>query len=309
MDAMTARHRAGRLHSLPAAVAAAGGLALAACGGSVNGTGTPTAAAASVTPSPTTTTPAPSPTGPATASFTATGSTPALTGALQVGTVQCSLPQLDGTVIRILSNSPGDTNVAVVLLIRATSVVVTESSGSGQQFTSREFTGGGVSNYGDTTGAQVDATLHETSAAGSPAGTLGVVTAVKGTVACGGFSPGSSTLVLTGTTPQGDVAGTPDTVRVTCHVSAANARSITVVGHTHLGSAVALFFVLLSPAQVSAAISAAGGSSHFYVLNGSNLASLGPDGGHVDAVLTEAASRLTLHVTGDVNCGVTDSGP
>ena len=304
-------HRQGRLPFHGALFAAAlAATVLAACGSS--GTTAPTTPTGGATPTATaaaTAAPTPSGTGPATAQLTATGSSATLTGALQGAIVQCSLPQVDGTVIRVDATSPGDTGVALVLLIRASSVAVTESSGSGQQFKSRQFTGSGVSDYGDTSGARLDTQLTETTASGSSAGTLGSVTSLKGTIACGEFKAGSSTVVLTGTTPQGDITGAPDTVRVTCHVSATQGRNVAIVGRTHAGSTVAVFFLVLAPTQVSAAISPANSASHFYLAHGGNLASVSAAGGHVDATLTEASTGLTLHATGDATCGLSTTGP
>src|SRR5579884_844557 len=272
-------------------------LALAACGssgGSPSSTATPAATAAA--------------TGPATAQLTESGSTPALTGAVHATGVLCSLPQVQGTVIRVQATSPGDASVAVVLVVTASSVVVTESMGAGQQFKSRQFTGSGVSGYNDTVGVQIESPLTETSAANSSPGTLGTITSIKGSISCGAFAPGSSTVAVTGTSVAGAVGGTPDTVRVTCNQSAANGSSVTITGHVQIGSGTGLFSVSARNGTLAIVISAASGSD-FYTVTGQGVATLTSGGAHVEGTAVESGTGRSVHASGDATCGVTNTGP
>ena len=56
-------------------------------------------------------------------------------------------------------------------------------------------------------GAELDSPLTETTPAGSATGDLGALTSISGTVDCGDQQAGTTTVVVSGTTPFGQLSG------------------------------------------------------------------------------------------------------
>ena len=265
----------------------------AACGGS---TSPPTTA----TPTPTANTP----TGPPTAQFTTTG-TVGLGGPLSVRSVSCSLPSLDGPEI-LLFTSPQAAGVSVRIDLAAGKVTVTADTGSGQLFVARSFTGSGITGFDAARGATINTTLTETTS-GSPAGSLGTVDSIQGSVSCNNQQPGSSTVTLTGSTATGMVNGGISPVRVTC---TANVGALSI-GLTMAGTTRELVDMFGGTENGTPSISLLlipkGGTAQHFTAGGAGVTTMSSTGVHFNADVVEdhAAGQTphTVHISGDVTCG------
>lgn len=287
-----------------AVLAVAIGTLVAACSGSaatasLAATTTPSAAAA--TPAAPTSTPAPTK-GPATEQLVLAGPAGA-SGAVTNAAIRCDEPSPGGLLINVIGR-PTDPNLSVDIDVTAGRVTVRYDSGSGSTYVERDFAGTGVSNFDAATGAQIDATLTEVPTTGAH-GSLGVMTAISGSIDCGDQMPGSSTLVLTGPTGKGALGGGLDPVNVEC-VTNTFGKSVSVVGMAQVASTATLAVVAVSPGTMSVSLSGDG----FFRNTATAVATLTPTGVHVDADLVEqnpAAGKTanTIHITGDLTCGTT----
>ena len=289
------------------ALVLATGLLVAACSGSA-ATSSPGAA---TTPSPAATrtatssaTPAPTK-GPATQHLTLTGPAGAA-GAVTNAGIRCNLPSTDGLQISVLGQ-PTDPNLSVYIFVQPGKLSVRYDSGSGPTYVERDFAGTGVTSFDAATGAQIDAQLTEVPNQDAH-GTLGVLTAISGSIDCGNQTPGSSTLAFSGPTPKGTISGGLDPVNVEC-VTNTYGKSVSVFGIAQVGSTPTFLVVSISPGTLS--ISASGDG--FFRNSATTVATLTATGAHVDgdAVeqnVTKGSTAHTIHVSGDVICGTTVSG-
>ena len=92
-------------------------------------------------------------------------------------------------------------------------------TGSGTTLKLRSFEGTGVTGFDAASGAQLDSTLTETTAAGSAVGDLGSLSSIKGSIDCGDQLPGSASITITGPTQFGQIDGQLTNVVVTCTVT------------------------------------------------------------------------------------------
>ena len=182
-------------------------------------------------------------------------------------------------------------------------------TGSASTLRLREFTGTGVKDFNAATGAQVDSPLTETTDAATATGNLGALSSISGTIDCGDETAGTADLTVTGSTPFGQLAGTPLTsVDVTC-TNTASGLFVGAIGLSTAGTTPVLVFVTASSdtLQVSVETSSAGS---FYSGKGTGLATLTANGAHIagDISLSVAAgatpSTQTVHVAGDDTCGI-----
>src|SRR4051812_34098148 len=106
--------------------------------------------------------------------------------------VRCAFPDVDGTSIALLSVPE-----AFVFRIRVQpgKVTVLVSDPGGDE---RDFSGTGVTDFDAAGGAQIDSPLAEVPSLLGRPGTLGALTAIKGSVTCAGQLPGTSTVLLDG---------------------------------------------------------------------------------------------------------------
>ena len=241
--------------------------------------------------------------GPATASVGLTG-TSGLTGSVTPTEIICGEPSFNGPQILVLGNAAGG-SPQVVLFITASRVEARVATGSGTTLRMRTFVGTGVSGFDGLTGAHLDGPVSETTAKGSATGKLGALSALSGTIDCGNQRPGSATVVVSGTTPFGDLA--PDLTSV--HVLCTLAGGQHYVGLQALGTAgtrPVLVFVTLGPTSVQVAVETPSVGS-FFTANGATLATVTATGGTVSADVTETDKNSTvhhvLHVAGDAVCG------
>ncbi len=296
------------------------GLLVAACGGSgtTTSTQTPSAAAASAgsdTPTPTssasvvpTASPAATPArskGPATATFALVG-TGGVTGAVTTTEIICGRPSLDGPQIFFLGHAATN-GTQVVAFLRADFVEVRLASSSGTTLHLRTFSGTGVSGFDGATGATLDSPVKETTAAGSVVGDLGAVSAISGTIDCGDQTQGTSTIVLTGTSPYGPLAGPLTDVKVTCTITSSG-TFVGVNGLGMAGSTPVLVFVTASSGSLQLAVEIAA-EGVFYTAKGAGVATLTAGGVTVAGDVSDAPKAgetvKTVHVAGDATCGTT----
>jgi hypothetical protein len=273
-------------------------LAVAACGGGSSSSNSTT----------TTTTAPAAPKGPPSGAIAVTGDAQ-VTGNLSGLTISCANPGLDGSTITVTGTPPGQdpaTGPFFTLFLSEGRVFVRISTGSGPDFKVREFTATtGLSGFDAATGAQIDSPLSETTPAGSNKGDLGAVTAIKGSVDCGNFAPGTSTVKLIGDTADGAVNGVLDPVLVTCTTNQ-QGTYVVVRGVVNVGSAKAIFFVTTQPNGTLTIFETAQTSTtqrQYQASPGSGSPTTTGTKINGDAVEQSATPPHTIHVEGDATCG------
>jgi len=249
---------------------------------------------ASTAPSPTPSLP------PASATVNLSG---ALSGAMQGITISCNEPGIKTMYISLFGSAPvKDMSLAMNLSVGL--VAVTVDAGSGATYTARSFTGTGVTGFDAAKGAQFDSTLTEVLPSGSNPGTLPAITSIKGTVDCGNQVPGSSTLTLTGSVPDGAFSGPIDPIRVDCNPNAKPA-TVHAVGVIHIGANPTVIVFQATAAGFTAfVVPTATTKQHFYVTTDPTAATISPTGAHVSGSAAESGTPNMLQVSGDLVCGV-----
>jgi len=278
------------------------------------------AAAASSTPSPTpqatpstlATASAPAATpvaskGPPVAQFALVG-TAGLTGPVTTTTILCDRPSLDGPEI-FYTGQAGTDGPSIVIFLRAGFAEVRVGTGSASTLRERDFTGTGVTGFDAATGAQLDTTLTETTAAGTATGTLGALTSISGSIDCGNQQAGTANVVVTGSTPFGQLAGALTGVEVDCTI-VGSAEYVGVVGLSTAGTTPVLLFVTGSTGLLTVTVETRDAGLGFQG-KGPALVTLGSGGAQMagdlaaQVVAGATPSPYTLHVTGDATCGAT----
>ncbi len=294
------------------------GIVLAACSGSTPAASSSSAAAAStalpsqapgsssLAPS---AEPSPSPIpskGPATAQFTLTG-TNGLTGPVTTDRIVCGQPSLGGPQITFQGQS-GTTGPMVVVFIESGHVEVRVATGSAATLKLRSFVGSGVTGFDASTGATLSAPLTESTPPGSAIGSLGSLSAIDGTVACGDQQAGTANVVVSGVSPFGSLSAALTDVKVTCTVTPASGTFVGVVGLGMAGATPVLVFVTASTGLLQVAVETTSTGS-FYTGKGADLTTLVPGGASMAGDVTEGvkagATPHILHVTGSATCGTT----
>jgi hypothetical protein len=244
---------------------------------------------------------------PGTASLTVSGD-PGLAGAIADAEVTCSFPDVDGLLrISVLARA-ADPTYTYRITVAPESVIVQADSGEGSTFRERNFQGTGVTGFDARRGAQLAAEVSD--AAPSPGvdpGSVGRVSAVTGSIACGDQTPGSSTLTVTGETPTGRYDRSPlDPVVVECYFADGQ---VTAIGVAHAGTARVLLMVSLGPEGLSVEEALGSAGARYYTATPAPAtapaATLDADGGHADGDVAERDNPRphTLHVEGSVRCG------
>lgn len=212
------------------------------------------------------------------------------------------MPATDGTeYINVLAR-PVDPNLSVYINVSAGQVTVRYDSGAGSTYVERDFTGTGVTNFDPARGATIDTKLKEVTTTGAH-GKLGILTALKGTIDCGGQLPGTSTLTLTGPTSKGNVAGGLSPVNVSC-VNASTAPYVSVLGIISIDGTPILAIISVSAGTATVFLPDHG----FFKSTATAVATRTQTGAHVDADLlmqnpAAGATATTIHMTGDAVCG------
>jgi hypothetical protein len=212
------------------------------------------------------------------------------------------MPSTDGLQISVLAR-PVDPNLSVYIFITAGKLTVRFDSGAGATYTERDFAGTGVTGFDPAKGAQIDTTLTEVPTTGAH-GSLGILTSIRGTVDCGSQLPGSSTLVLSGPTAKGTLAGGIDPVNVECVTDTYGSR-VQIIGIAQVGSTPTLAVISISSGAFTVSLSGDG----FFRSGSTASVKLTPTGGEVDGDMTEqqaagtTSAAHTIHMTGSATCG------
>jgi len=303
-----------------AAVGVASAL-LAACGSAAPAaTSAPSAAPAIAAPAtaapPTPTRPGPTarpsaaPTGPASVKLTIAGDAN-VTGSWGASYgINCDNPAFDANDLLFFTQSP-DGKAVVLITLNHGSIDVSERAGAGPTYTDREFHGTGVTAFDAARGATFDSDVSTVPSMGSKPGILGTITHVSGSIDCGGQTPGSSTLVASGTSPEGPVEGSFSSVRVGCKSSAEDPVLVSVVGVIRTATPpVALTMGL--PANHKGTIfliSKSPSKQHTYTIDPAGTMTISKTGAHLDADYIEVVAAGStdpphkIHLAGDVLCG------
>jgi hypothetical protein len=326
------RTPAARRHLAIVAIAAA--LLVAACSGSVSSapaastapvastasgapaTSSAPTSAASVAPTATAT---PAPTvdkGPATASFSIVG-TLGLAGQLNVKSVSCGYPTPTGPQI-IVFGQVGTNGPFVQVFVLAGSALVRADTGSGTTFKMRTFTGSGITAFDGATGAQIQTTLTENTPSDVSGTGIGVISSISGKIDCANQQPGTATVVVTGTTPQGPMSGPLTSPKVTCTIvdsGTAAGTYVGVVGLIQIGSTTVSVILYSGVHQLSISESSTLGQAFFSDYK-STAVTLSANAAHISGDINYAGGGaspppsplFTLHVEGDATCGTTVHG-
>jgi hypothetical protein len=225
-------------------------------------------------------------------------------GAASNVSIRCGFPSLKGISIAVLGKAY-DATTDVRLSVRVDTVSVQLSSGSGADYHERAFVGTGVSGFDAAKGAQLDSPLSETPATtGTTPGGVPAITSIKGSIDCHDQKPGTSTLTMTGDTPEGRLdAATLDSARVECNTDAVG-NEVSVVGLVTIGSAKVFLSIGLRVDGLGVTEVLDSGTVHQYQAPAGSAVPT-PTGGHAngDAVEQNATPPHTIHVEGDVTCG------
>jgi hypothetical protein len=216
--------------------------------------------------------------------------------------VTCEVPSLGGLVISLFGQTSSP-NVYTTITLASGNLLVTLDSGSGTTFTARTFKGAGVTGFDAAKGAQIDSPLAEV-AAGSNHGTLPAIDSVKGNVDCGNQVPGSSTLTIAGSVPEGALAGPIDPIRVDCNPNAKPA-TVHAIGLIKVGTTpVVLVFQATATGFTAFVVPTTTTKQHFFMTTDPTAATISPTGGHVAGSASESGTTDTIRVNGDLVCGV-----
>jgi hypothetical protein len=239
--------------------------------------------------------------GPASAQLTFAGDA-GLGGVVTFTDVKCDEPQADGSeILFLLASTPGSTLVQFNIHISSDQIDVLVASGSGQNFTSREFVGSGVTGFDAAKGAMIDTPVAETTSASAKRGTIGAISGVRGSINCGHQSPGSSTVTYTGSATEGAVNGPAQPFRVEC-----SSGSVFFVGVVKVGSQPVMFLTTITASSVNSFV-AGTGISHTYRAQAAGVATVSATGAHVVADMVEQSPASghphAIHIEGDLTCG------
>jgi hypothetical protein len=196
-------------------------------------------------------------------------------------------------------------DLSTAITLSTNHVAVTLDSGSGTTYAARTFTGTGVTGFDATKGAQIDSSLTEV-ASGSNPGKVPAISSITGNVECGNQVPGTSTLTLAATVPEGGISGPIDPIRVDCNPNAKPA-SVHAVGVIRIGSVSTMLVFQATATGFTAYVgSTATTKQHFFLTTDPTSATISPTGAHVSGSAAESGSTNPIRVSGDLTCGVTN---
>jgi hypothetical protein len=279
-------------------------LTIAACGSST----TAPAAAPTSAPASTTTAATAAPAGPPVAQIASVG-TGGLAGAMNVTNISCQFPSYAGVDIVVNGTFASAPGVAVRITITPSGLTLGADTGSGSAFKERDFTGSGVTAFNASSGAQINTPMTERPGAVAVSG-IGTVTSLSGSVACNAQTPGTSTLMLTGSTVDGAVSSGVNTPWVKCEPAASGsaAGGVLIIGLITAGPVTDLldmfgqsgtsFTFFLAPENSPTDQSyAATGATVTVTATGAHFS------GSAEEKVTGTTTPHTLTVSGDVVCG------
>ncbi len=285
----------------------------------ISACGSSTPAPAGTSPTPTTPTPT---LGPSTSTFTLTGDGSLSGSPLTSLTVACFVPAFNGELI-IANGQVGQQADApyVTVTIASDKVTVSEAAGNAATYSSRSFSGTGVSGFDPSKGGRVAGPLTEDTSSVAK-GTLGAFAAITGSVSCGNQTAGTTTIKVSGSTAEGTVGAFTET-RVACATTKFG-QGVQVSALTAIGGHPALLFISIEkyindPSVANAPAFSmnqtfANAPGHFYTRTpGNGTFAVTQTSGHVDGDVTEqvaaGATPHTLHITGDATCGSSSTTP
>lgn len=229
----------------------------------------------------------------------------------------CNNPTYNGPNILFFAQSQ-DGNVVVLVTLNSGSIGVSERAGAGATYTDREFQGSGVTSLDPATGASFDSDLSETTPSTFNPGALGKISHVSGTVECGSQTAGASTVIVSGSTPDGAVSGPLPSFRVSCNDSTQYGMSVNASAVVTAGTNPTQFIINL-PSTGKGTLYAVGkdpGTQTLYMIDPAATYSVTDTGVHLDAdfVQNQSASGATsgplrLHLAGDLTCGAFNKSP
>ena len=244
--------------------------------------------------------------GPATAQFAIVGSA-GLTGPVTTQSITCGRPSLEGPEIFYLGLAGSGPQVVIFLMAGHAEVRV--GTGSAATLRLRTFVGSGVTTFDAARGATLNTALTETTTAGTAIGNLGALNSISGTIDCGNQQQGSANIVLSGLTPQGQLAGALTSVQVTCTL-VGSLEYVGVVGLGMAGTTPVLAFVTGSTG-ISTVTVESGTSASSYQSNAPTLTTLVAGGATMTGDLSQqlpagaTPSPYNVHVMGSATCGST----
>ena len=325
LDQIRSRRRAARWPG--AAIALAATILVAACGGSATGaTGTATtsnapaasaasgvsAAPASVEP---TQSPTPAPTvdkGPASATFSIVG-TLGLTGQFKASSVSCNYPTPGGPEI-VTFGQVGTNGPFVQVFVQRGSALVRADTGSGTTFKMRTFTGPGITTFDAATGAQIQTKLTENTSSDLSTTGIGVISSLTAKIDCGDQQPGTSTITVTGMTPQGPITGPLTSPKVTCNIVTSGTAAgtyVDIAALAQIGSTTVSVNITTGAHQVTF-FETSGLGQAFFSDYKSSAATVSATGVHVSGDISQQSAAspppspaFAVHVEGDATCGTT----
>jgi len=236
---------------------------------------------------------------PASGSTTLAGD-PGLAGPLAISGIRCQLPAVAGQTIAIFGTTPN--GVLVQVILADGSIAIRAYTGAGATATERNFGSSSLASFDAATGATFDTAVTPTPGP-NPPGTIGAVTAIKGTIDCGGQRPGTSTLVLTGTGIDGTFGPSINPVRVQCDTG----PTVQATGIVQVGGKATLALIAVRTGAFTLFTSASG-QTHLYQAS-TGVTALTATGARLDGDAVEAAAAggtsHTIHIAGELTCGVT----
>ena len=296
-------------------------LLLGACSGGVVVTGPPTVPSPAATEAPSASneaasaapTQAPSPTpdkGPATGTFGLVG-TLGLNGQFTASSISCNYPTPTGPQI-IAFGQIGTNGPFVQVFVTPGSALVRADTGSGTTFKMRTFTGPGVTGFDGATGAKIDTALTENTDKSLSTTGIGAISSITGTIDCGNQTAGTSTITVTGMTPQGAITGPLTLAKVTCNIlttGTAAGTYINVVALGQIGTTTVSVNITTGAHQVTFFESSGLGQTFFSDYKSSG-ATISGNSVHVSADVSQQTTASpppspldSVYVEGDATCG------
>jgi len=267
------------------------------CGSSTTPAKTSPASLPVSTPSPTVA----APSGPPSAQVTLTGD-PSIAGAMTIATVECSFPSVAGAEIFVTGSAATAPSTSVHVTVSSGSVAVVADSGSGTSFHARTFSGTGVTGFDAATGVQLNGPVTETTPSADNKAGIGNLTNVAGTISCAGQTPGTTTMVMTGTLTDGNVSGGITDAHVVCLSNEAE-----TLGVVQVGGAPAYTAIFSLAGRYTADVVPASGAAEFFISTASATSMPTTTGTTINGDATQqvsaGATAHTIHVSGQSTCG------
>jgi hypothetical protein len=231
-----------------------------------------------------------------------------LDGSVTEPSVRCNVPDLAGSSIAVLGQ-PRSLVLHARLAVQRDKVTVVVSSGSGDTYHERAFEGDGVERFDAARGAVIRSELAgATAGEGTTPGGIPAITAIEGTIHCGDQTPGSSTVTITGDTPDGRLdAAVLDPVRVECDATPGG-DEVYASGIANAGTRRVFVGIGLTSDGGVTMNKNTDSTSRRYTAFGSTT--ITPEGAQVDATVVDEGTDLAraLQVAGTLTCGRNAAG-